>query len=82
MSESGPGTEGLALMDADSGDGRDGEDANADSGAGDLAKPGEAEAVLDGGGPNGSRKGDEDTRVAGGDWIDVDRADLIGTGLA
>ena len=63
-------------------DGRDGDEANAEGGAGDLAKPGEADAVLEGGGPNGSRNGDEGSRLAGGDWIEVDKADRMGTGLA
>lgn len=68
LSDNGPGTDGRAENELDSGDGLDGEDAKALGGIGDRAKPGEVPPVgPEGGGPMGSRKGEEPIRWTGGD---------------
>lgn len=73
----------LAPYDPDRGEGRDGEAANTDSGAGDFEKPGEEPPVgPTAGGPYGSRRGDDGSRCAGGDWIEDDSAERMGTGVA
>lgn len=82
-SESGPGTVVRFVNDAERGDGREGDEANALSGIGERAKPGDVPPVgPDEGGPIGSRSGDEAIRCAGGDCSEDDSADRMGTGLA
>jgi hypothetical protein len=79
----GPGTEPLApLKEAESGDGRDGEEANAPKAPEGLGRPNPGDVPLFEGGPNGSRNGEEGNRCAGGVCIDDDKADRMGTGLA
>lgn len=82
---SGPGTEGRPENEADSGDGLLGDDANA--ALGDFPNPADWAPRPADGGPKGSRIGEDGCRwpippVAGGDWIDDDNADLMGTGDA
>lgn len=81
----GPGTEGRPENEADNGDGRLGEEANA--APGDLPNPADPAPSPAEGGPKGSRMGEDGCRwcippVGGGDWIEDDNADLIGTGDA
>lgn len=81
----GPGTEGRPENEADNGDGRLGDEANA--ALGDFPNPADPAPSPADGGPNGSRMGEEGCRrcippVTGGDWIEDDRADLMGTGDA
>lgn len=83
LSDNGPGTELRALKDADSGDGREGDEAKALRGFGDRANPGEVPPIgPDEGGPKGSRRGEDPAiRCTGGDWREEESADRIGTGL-
>jgi hypothetical protein len=62
-SDKGPGTDVRFVNDADSGEGREGDEANAPGGMGERAKPGDVPPMgPDGGGPMGSRRGDEAIR--------------------
>lgn len=62
FSDVGPGTEGRAENELDKGDGLDGDEAQALGGMGDRANPGEEPVGPAGGGPMGSRKGEEEIR--------------------
>lgn len=83
LRDRGPGMDDRALNDADKGDGRLGDDAKAVAGTGERAKPGDVPPVgPSGGGPIGSLSGDEAILWGGGDWIEEERADRMGTGDA
>lgn len=72
----------VPLNEEDRGDGLDGDEANpwgAPEGDG-LPNPGDPPEWD--GGPKGSRSGEDGIRCAGGDWIEEDNAERMGTGVA